>query len=576
MTAAIPSTGDAHYMAQALLMARRGLGRTGANPSVGAIIVDPNSGDIIARGTTADTGRPHAETIAIARASGRAKGATLYVTLEPCSHFGRTPPCADAVIAAGLARVVVGIEDPDLRVSGRGLERLRTAGIEVDVGVLAGECRSVTLGHISRVTRNRPFVQIKLAVGADGLVPRGRAGHPVFVTGPEARAQAHLLRAKSDAILVGIGTAVADDPDLTCRLPGLREQSPVRVVLDSDFQLSADSQLMRSAGEVPVMVFTTAQAAARHIERSPGQPIEVVPVARAASGHGLDLTQVVQVLAGRGITRLLVEGGPTIAGAFLDAGLVDQCVIMRAPTPVGATNGQPAFGRDGVERIVNSAGWQHLSTASVGCDTIDVYEFEGRKAMFTGLITDVGEVVAREGGRITIRSGYQPASIALGASICCDGCCLTATSVKAHGHVSEFTVDVSNETLSKTTLQSWAPGRKVNLERSLKAGDELGGHIVSGHVDGTARIVEIREDGDSRRFVLEAPSNLAQFIAPKGSISLDGTSLTVNEVAANRFGVNLIPHSLSVTTWGRKSVGDSINIEIDMFARYVARLMEFR
>ena len=576
MTAAIPSTGDAHYMAQALLMARRGLGRTGANPSVGAIIVDPNSGDIIARGTTADTGRPHAETIAIARARGRAKGATLYVTLEPCSHFGRTPPCADAVIAAGLARVVVGIEDPDLRVSGRGIERLRTAGIEVDVGVRAGECRSVTLGHISRVTRNRPFVQIKLAVGADGLVPRGRAGHPVFVTGPEARAQAHLLRAQSDAILVGIGTAVADDPDLTCRLPGLREQSPVRVVLDSDFQLSADSQLMRSAGEVPVMVFTTAQAAARHIERSPGQPIEVVPVARAASGHGLDLTQVVQVLAGRGITRLLVEGGPTIAGAFLDAGLVDQCVIMRAPTPVGATNGQPAFGRDGVERIVNSAGWQHLSTASVGCDTIDVYEFEGRKAMFTGLITDVGEVVAREGGRITIRSGYQPASIALGASICCDGCCLTATSVKAHGHVSEFTVDVSNETLSKTTLQSWAPGRKVNLERSLKAGDELGGHIVSGHVDGTARIVEIREDGDSRRFVLEAPSNLAQFIAPKGSISLDGTSLTVNEVAANRFGVNLIPHSLSVTTWGRKSVGDSINIEIDMFARYVARLMEFR
>ncbi len=576
MTAAIPSDGDVHYMAQALLMARRGLGRSGSNPSVGAIIVDPVSGEIIARGTTADTGRPHAETIAIARAGIRAKGATLYVTLEPCSHFGRTPPCADAVIAAGIARVVVGIEDPDLRVSGRGIERLRNAGINVDVGVLAADCRRVTLGHISRVTRNRPFVQIKLAVGADGLVPRGTAGHPVFVTGPEARAQAHLLRAEADAVLVGIGTALADDPDLTCRLPGLHDQSPVRVVLDSDFQLPTDSQLMRSAGQVPVMVFTTSQAAARHIERGPGQPIEVVPVARAASGRGLDLAQVVQVLAGRGITRLLVEGGPTIAGAFLDAGLVDQCVIMRAPTPVGAISGRLAFGRDSVERIVNSAAWQHLSTASAGCDTIDVYEFEGRKAMFTGLITDVGEVVAREGGRFTIRSGYLPASIPLGASICCDGCCLTATSVKAHGHVSEFTVDVSNETLSKTTLQSWTLGRKVNLERSLKAGDELGGHIVSGHVDGTATIVEIREDGDSRRFVLEAPPSLAQFIAPKGSISLDGTSLTVNEVAANRFGVNLIPHSLSVTTWGRKSVGDHINIEVDMFARYVARLMEFR
>ncbi len=567
---------DALYMDLAVRMARRGLGRTGSNPSVGAIVVDPATGEIIARATTADTGRPHAETIALARAGARAHGATLYVTLEPCSHFGRTPPCADAVIAAGICRVVVGVEDPDLRVSGRGIARLRAGGIEVATGVLAEECRRVTLGHITRVTRNRPFVQLKLAVGSDGLVPRGADGKPVFVTGPEARAQAHLMRARSDAILIGIGTALADDPDLTCRLPGLEQQSPVRIVLDSGFQLAPDSRLMRTAGQVPVMVFTTPEAAATQVDCGPGSPIEVVPVARAASGDGLDLSQVLQVLAGRGITRLLVEGGPTVAGAFMDAGLADECVIMRAARAAGAQHGSLAFGRDGVARLVNDAGWRHVSTAAAGSDTIDTYAFEGHKAMFTGLITDVGEVVAREAGRFTIRSGYLPASIPLGASICCDGCCLTATSVKAHGHVSEFTLDVSNETLSITTLHTWAPGRKVNLERSLKAGDELGGHIVSGHVDGTATIVEIREDGESRRFVLEAPPQLAQFIAPKGSISLDGTSLTVNEVAGNRFGVNLIPHSLSVTTWGKKAVGDAVNIEVDMFARYVARLMEFR
>lgn len=560
----------------AVRMAVRGLGRTGSNPSVGALIVDPATGDIIARGTTADTGRPHAETVAIDRAGGRTKGATLYVTLEPCSHFGKTPPCADAVIEAGFARVVVGIEDPDLRVSGRGIARVRAAGIEVVTGILAADCRRVTLGHISRVTRNRPFVQLKLAIGSDGLVPRGEAGRPSFVTGPEARAQGHLMRARSDAILAGIGTVLADDPDLTCRLPGMEKQSPLRIILDSDLRISPDSRIMRTATTVPVMVFTAPEAAAGHAGHGPGNAIEIVPVARSASGRGLDLSQVLQVLAGRGITRLLVEGGPAVAGAFVEAGLADECVIMRAPVAAGIERGQLAFGGDGRERVVNDADWQHLSSAVAGHDTIDVYSFEGRKAMFTGLITDVGEVVARDGGRFTIRSGYLPASIPLGASICCDGCCLTAASVRAHGHVSEFTLDVSNETLSKSNLQSWAPGRKVNLERSLKAGDELGGHIVSGHVDGTARIVEIRQDGESRRFVLEVPEGLAQFIASKGSIALDGTSLTVNEVAGNRFGVNLIPHSMSVTTWGTKAVGDAVNVEVDMFARYVARLMEYR
>ncbi|MFN3867748.1 MAG: riboflavin synthase [Hyphomicrobiaceae bacterium] len=196
--------------------------------------------------------------------------------------------------------------------------------------------------------------------------------------------------------------------------------------------------------------------------------------------------------------------------------------------------------------------------------------------MFTGLISDVGEVVGRDGGRFTIASHYDAATVPIGASIACDGVCLTATSVVAVPSGMRFTVDVSNETRAKTTLDTWQPGRAINLERPLKAGDELGGHIVSGHVDGLARIVAITPDGDSLRFLFDAPEHLAMYIAPKGSAALDGTSLTVNEVAGSRFGVNIIPHTLTATTWGRKKPGDDVNLEVDLFARYVARLMEFR
>ena len=196
--------------------------------------------------------------------------------------------------------------------------------------------------------------------------------------------------------------------------------------------------------------------------------------------------------------------------------------------------------------------------------------------MFTGIITDIGVVEARTGGSFSVRSGYEAASIAIGASIACEGVCLTVTTVKAEGKGSIFTVDVSNETLSKTTLDAWKAGRRINLERALRAGDELGGHIVSGHVDGLARIVGIHSDGDSRRFMFEAPEHLAMYIAPKGSVALDGTSLTVNEVSGTRFGINIIPHTLTMTTWGVKKPGEPINLEIDQFARYMARLLEFR
>jgi len=196
--------------------------------------------------------------------------------------------------------------------------------------------------------------------------------------------------------------------------------------------------------------------------------------------------------------------------------------------------------------------------------------------MFTGIISDIGEVADGDGGRFTIRCGYPPDTIAIGASIACDGACLTATRVVEAGKGSQFTVDISNETLSRTTLGDWTRGYRINLERALKAGDELGGHIVSGHVDGTATIVALHPDGDSRRITLEVPDVLAPHVATKGSVTLAGISLTVNEVEKNRFGINVIPHTLTHTTLAAKKPGDRLNLEVDMLARYVARLMEFR
>ncbi len=194
--------------------------------------------------------------------------------------------------------------------------------------------------------------------------------------------------------------------------------------------------------------------------------------------------------------------------------------------------------------------------------------------MFTGIITDVGRVVSREGGRFVIACRYPADGIAIGASVACDGCCLTAVTVAAKAGETEFAVDVSNESLSRTTLGEWQPGRRVNLERSLGLGAELGGHIVTGHVDGLATIVSRTSDGNSERFVLEAPKAIAKFVAGKGSVALDGTSLTVNEVDGFRFGINLIPHTLAVTTWGGLQAGHCVNIETDLLARYVARLRQ--
>lgn len=317
-------------MQLAVRIAERGLGTTAPNPSVGAVLVrhdvDP-AGIVVARGWTQPGGRPHAETEALRVAGEAALGATLYVTLEPCSHHGKTGPCARAVIASGVARVVVGIEDPDARVSGRGLAMLRGAGLEVVTGVEVAACRGVTLGHILRITERRPMVTIKMALTADLSVPQGRDGQPSFVTCPEARAAGHLLRAQSDAILVGSGTVRDDDPDLTCRLPGLANRSPRRIVLDGKLRaLTPATKLARSAREVPVWVMTTAQVPhdARQALEAMGVRVSVVD---SVSGR-TDLDAIVRLLADDGITRLLVEGGRTVWSAFANRQLLDEAAVF--------------------------------------------------------------------------------------------------------------------------------------------------------------------------------------------------------------------------------------------------------
>jgi diaminohydroxyphosphoribosylaminopyrimidine deaminase / 5-amino-6-(5-phosphoribosylamino)uracil reductase len=364
--AALAQNDDLRFMNLALALGRRGLGRTWPNPAVGAVIV--KDGVIVGRGWTQPGGRPHAEVEALRRAGEAARGATLYVTLEPCSHYGKSPPCADAIVAAGVSRVVSALEDPNPEVAGRGHARLRAAGIAVEIGVGAALARRDHAGHIRRMQDGRPHVVLKLAVSADGKV--AAAGRrPLPITGEAARERVHLLRAQSDAILVGIGTALADDPMLTCRLPGMARYSPVRVVLDSTLRLPLGSRLVRTAREAPVWVIAGLEAAPSAEERLRAQGVDLCRV-EATNGR-LDLATVVKLLAERGITRLLVEGGPTLAAALLAADRVDEAMLFKSPKSVGA-DGLDAFDQPAaaLSRL------KLAETEQIGPDRLDIYRRE--------------------------------------------------------------------------------------------------------------------------------------------------------------------------------------------------------
>jgi diaminohydroxyphosphoribosylaminopyrimidine deaminase / 5-amino-6-(5-phosphoribosylamino)uracil reductase len=362
---------DQRFMQLALTLGRRGQGRTWPNPAVGAVVV--NDGIIVGRGWTQPGGRPHAEPVALAQAGEAARGATLYVTLEPCSHVGKSPPCTDAVIAAGIKRVVSAIEDPNPEVAGQGHARLRAAGIMVDVGLYALEAARDHAGHFARVRDHRPHVMLKLAVSRDDKIA-GAERKQVTITGEAAKARMHLLRAQSDAILVGIGTVLADDPLLTCRLPGMEARSPVRVVLDRALRMQGNSRLVRSARATPLWVMTSDLAEAPAATMLGAAGAEVIRLETTAMPRsGLDLQAVLHALAEKGITRLLVEGGARVASAFVSAGLVDEFWLLRGPDNIGG-DGVAALEGLPLTSLTQSPGLRIRASEKLDQDILTVYE----------------------------------------------------------------------------------------------------------------------------------------------------------------------------------------------------------
>ncbi|MBI3504745.1 MAG: bifunctional diaminohydroxyphosphoribosylaminopyrimidine deaminase/5-amino-6-(5-phosphoribosylamino)uracil reductase RibD [Proteobacteria bacterium] len=356
-------------MRVALGLARRGLGAVWPNPAVGCVLV--RDGIVVGRGWTQAGGRPHAETEALKRAGAAARGSTAYVTLEPCSHHGKTPPCVDALIEAGIARVVVATGDPDPRVSGRGLERLRGAGIAVETGLLAAEADALNAGFFLRVREGRPLVTLKLATSLDGRIATHR-GESRWITGEASRARAHAMRATHDAVLVGSGTALADDPMLDVRLPGYENARRVRVVVDGRLRVPLTARLVRTAREHPTWFVVREDADDSRAKVLADCGVELIRLAPdAATGH-LAPADVLKALGGRGLTRVLLEGGAHLAGAFLQAGLVDRLARFGAGLALGG-DGVPALAAFGVDRLADAPRFSRLEQVECGDDVLETW-----------------------------------------------------------------------------------------------------------------------------------------------------------------------------------------------------------
>jgi len=362
---------DGRLMAAALRLGRRNRGRTAPNPAVGAIIVREADGGpiVVGRGWTAAGGRPHAETEALREAGEAARGATAYVTLEPCSHHGKTPPCSGALIAAGIARVVYAADDPDPRVSGKGRAMLEEAGVAVTAGILRDEAMRDMAGHFSMVARGRPHVILKLAVSADGMIGR-REGERMMITSPPALTMVQAMRCEVDAVAVGIGTVLVDDPRLTVRLPGLETRSPVRVIFDAAARLPLGSKLVATCRDVPVVAVTGPEADPGRKDALGAAGVRLIEVGDGPGG--VNLEAALRELGALGVARILVEGGSRIASTLVGAELVDEVILFRAPVVVGA-DGVRALDGYALSAIERSPRYRQIEAASVGDDQMRRY-----------------------------------------------------------------------------------------------------------------------------------------------------------------------------------------------------------
>lgn len=366
-------TTDSAYMQMALCLAERALGKTAPNPAVGCVLV--KDGQVVGRGWTQPGGRPHAEQVALKEAGEYTKGATLYVTLEPCPHTGETPPCSDAIIQAGIARAVIACEDPDARVSGKGIAALKAAGIEVTQGVEQAAAETLNEGFFKRIRQNQPLVSLKIAASLDGKIA-ARSGESQWITSEAARFFGMRLRAKHDAVMVGIGTVLADNPRLTCRLQGMEACSPIRIVMDSSLRIPMESRLIETISEAPLWIMTLDTTAAEH----PGK-VEALGKKGAGvfaldtEGGRVNLKTMLQALAEEGITRLMVEGGATLATAFLRDKLADYLYWFKAPTVIGK-EGLPAIGALGLYMLTDALKLQPKDRWEMGRDLCEKFAVE--------------------------------------------------------------------------------------------------------------------------------------------------------------------------------------------------------
>lgn len=358
---------DEKYMRLALSLARKGIGRTSPNPLVGAVVV--KGGAIVGRGYHHRAGAPHAEVLALRQAGKRARGAALYLNLEPCDHFGRTPPCTPTILAAGIQRVVAGMRDPNPLVAGRGIRRLRRAGVKVEVGLLEEECRELNAPFCKYISTGRPFLILKTALSLDGKVATP-SGDSRWISGEASRRYVHRLRSAADALMVGIGTVLKDDPLLTVRLPRFNPAGhPLRVVIDTRLRIPLESQIVRTAAEFPTLVATTQAAAAEKIRRLREKNVEVYVAPRDRRGR-VNLREVMRALARREVVSVFLEGGPALNACALSEKLVDRVLFFYAPKIVGGERAPGAVGGPGAARVRDAQPVKILRIRRMGPDLL--------------------------------------------------------------------------------------------------------------------------------------------------------------------------------------------------------------
>ena len=542
---------DQNYMLQAIQLAKQGEGWTNPNPMVGAVIV--KNGRIIGKGYHKKCGELHAERNAIASLTESAEGATIYVTLEPCCHYGKTPPCTEAIIEQKIKRVVIGSRDPNPKVSGKGIKMLQEAGIEVIEDFMREECDRLNPVFFHYITTKTPYVVMKYAMTLDGKIAT-KTGASKWITGEAARAEVQHMRHRYMGIMAGIGTVLADDPMLNVRVEGWK--SPIRILCDSGLRIPLDGQIVKSAGKYRTIV-AYADSENTEAKRKRLHEMGVETICCPDENNQVDLKKLMKYLGEEGIDSILLEGGGTLNDSALRAGIVQEVQAFIAPKLFGGMNSKTPVEGIGVRFPSEAVKLKCTDICQIGEDIRITCQVCGKEQL-TG-----------ESGVLAVKAKKVLEGTKIGDSIAVNGICLTVTSLQSDG----FTADVMAETIRRSSLGSSRAGSKVNLERAIAADGRFGGHIVSGHIDGTGVIRSMIREENAIWVSIGTSPQILHLIVEKGSICIDGISLTVAKVDETGFQVSVIPHTGEETALLEKVPGDPVNLENDVIGKYVERLL---